>query len=101
MGYIYSNSIVVLEKFYANAEEKKIAENHAIYIMSMKDFYELSQHSRSYLIANHLCKRVIHKGSWQMKVLKYINKTATGETPAEDTKKIIKDEKITLKEKKL
>jgi len=101
VGYIYSNSIVVLEKFYANVEEKKIAENHAIYIMSMKDFYELSQHSRSYLIANHLCKRVIHKGSWQVKVLKYINKTATGETPAEDTKKLIKDEKITLKEKKL
>lgn len=101
VGYIYPNSTVVLEKFYTNADENKIADNNAVYIMSMADFYELSQHSKSYLIANHLCKRVIHKGMWQERVLKYIKRKVTGESPADETKKLIDDEKVVLKEKKL
>lgn len=101
VGYIYHNSIVVLEKFYTNAEDRKIADNNAIYIMTMKDFYDLSRHSKSYLIANHLCKRVIHKEGWQEEVRKYIKVKKEGESPAEDTKKLIEEDKVVLKEKKL
>lgn len=101
VGYIYSNSLVILEKFYDNAEDVKIADNQAIYIMSMKDFYDLSQHSKSYLIANHLCKRVIHKRNWQERVSKYINKKSPKDSPTTDTKKLILDNKVIVKEKKI
>ena len=101
VGYIYSNSLVVLEKFYDNAEKSQIADNEAIYIIGMRDFYELSQHSKSYLIANHLCRRVIHKGMWQEKVLEYINKKDTGYTPVADTNHLISEQKLFVKEKKL
>lgn len=101
VGYIYPNSLVVLEKFYSNSEKKKIAENEAVYILSMSDFYELSHHSKSYLIANHLCHRVIHKEGWQERVLRYIRRKVSGKNPAEDTQKLIKDQKVTLKEKVL
>lgn len=101
VGYIYQNALVVLEKFYDNAKNSKIADNEAIYIIGMRDFYELSQHSKSYLIANHLCKRVIHKGLWQEKVLEYINKKNTGYTPVADTNQLISENKLFVKEKKL
>ncbi len=101
VGYIYPNSIVVLEKFYADVDKKKIAENEAIYILTMADFYELSQHSKSYLIANHLCHRVIHKDGWQQRVLRYIKRRILGANPADDTNKLIGQKKISLNEKKL
>ncbi len=101
VGYIYPNSLVILDKFYDNAKNSKIADNEAIYIMEMRDFYELSQHSKSYLIANHLCKRIIHKGLWQEKVLKYINKKDTRYSPVSDTNQLISEKKLFVKEKKL
>ena len=101
VGYIYPNSLVVLEKFYDNAEKKKIADNQAIYILSMKDFYDLSQHSKLYLIANHLCSRVIHKRNWQERVLKYINTNNEESSPVEDTHKLIRENKVVVVEKKL
>ncbi len=101
VGYIYPNSIVVLEKFYSNADKKKIAENEAIYILSMADFYELSRHSKSYLIANHLCHRVIHKEGWQARVLRYIKRKVLGQNPSDDTNELIVQKKVTINEKKL
>lgn len=99
VGYIYSNALVVLEKFYSNVDESKIAENEAIYVISMGDFYELSQHSKTYLIANHMCNRVIHKKGWQERVLAYINRKTRGNNPADDTHKLMDEKKITLNEK--
>lgn len=101
VGYIYSNSLVILEKFYDNAEKAKIADGEAIYIISMEDFYDLSRHSKSYLITNHLCKRVIHKGRWQEKVLHYINKKDNPVSPVGETNRLMKDNKVFMIEKKL
>ncbi len=101
IGYIYSNSIVVLEKFYENSEKTKIADNNAIYIMNMRDFYELSQHSKPFLTANHLCRRVIHKKNWQDRVLKYINIDRTNSGPEKVTQQLIADNKVVIKERKL
>lgn len=100
VGYIYANSLVILEKFYDNVAKSIIASNEAVYVMSMKDFYDLSQRSKSYLIANHLCHRVIHKGNWQERVLEYINKDGRNMSPVEDTNRLIAEKKILVKEKK-
>lgn len=101
VGYIYSNSLVVLERFYKDAEETKITSNEAIYILKMQDFYELSKHSKLYLIASPLSKRVYHRGLWQERVLEYINKKEPWLSPAEDTQKLILEKKVFLEEKKL
>lgn len=101
VGYIYSNGLVILEKFYSNVEEKKIADNEAIYVIRMGDFYELSRHSKSYLIANNLCNRVIHKKGWQARVLGYIKRKRLGNNPSADTNKLITEKKVILNEKTL
>lgn len=75
IGYIYSNGTVVLEKFFEDYEKGIIAKNQAIYVMHIDDFYNLSKLSKNKIIANKLCKRFIHKGDWQSRVLKEINKT--------------------------
>lgn len=72
-GYLYDNGIVVLEKFFENHKQTRVAVNEAIYVMNMENFLELSQRSKSNIIDNHLCNRYIHKGNWQEKVLKEIN----------------------------
>ena len=91
VGYIYANSLVVLEKFYDNADTAKIADNNAIYIVSMSDFYELSQHSKTYLMTSPLCKRVTHKGVWEERVLEYINRKNGIESPNYATNQLIED----------
>lgn len=101
VGYIYSNSTVVLDKFYSNVESNKIAENEAVYIMTMSEFYELSRHSKTYLIINHLCKRVIHKGCWQERVLKYIHRKIDEESPEVSVKKLMKENKVNMIQKDL
>lgn len=100
VGYIYDNSTVILERFYENAENKKIASNQAIYVMSMSDFYELSRHSKTYLITHELCKRIIHKGAWQDKVRKCIKRKSEEENPSVETRKLIDANKVLVNEPK-
>ena len=57
--------------------------------MNMKEFYELSKHSKSYLIENRICKRIIHKGLWQDRVREEIMKEHDSDV-VEETKKLIR-----------
>lgn len=95
VGYIYSNSVVILEKYYDNEEKKKLAQGDAIYVLNMQDFYELSRYSKTHLIANHLCNRVYHRGNWQEKVLKYINRE-TNLSPVSPTNDLLKKKLIMI-----
>lgn len=74
IGYIYSNGTVVLEKFFENSATGKVAQNQAIYIMSIQNFHTLTQLSKNEIISQKLCKRFIHKGNWQEKIIVEINK---------------------------
>lgn len=73
IGYIYSNGTVVLEKFFENSATGKVAKNQAIYIMSIQNFHTLTQLSKNEIISQKLCKRFIHKGNWQEKIITEIN----------------------------
>lgn len=73
IGYIYSNGMVVLEKFFENSNIGKLAQNQAIYIMNIEEFYSLTKLSKNEIISKKLCKRFIHKGDWQQRVLNVIN----------------------------
>ena len=94
-GYIYSNGIVILERFYENAKKCIIASEQAIYCMTIQDFYTLSKLSKSNIIANNLCKRFIHKGDWQKKVQDVINVKSQIVT-AKELDKLIQQGSVTI-----
>jgi hypothetical protein len=50
IGYIYSNGVVLFEKFYENEKTGRIAKNSATYVMNIYNFLELSKLSRSEII---------------------------------------------------
>lgn len=95
IGYIYTNGIVVLDRFYDDVSQSKLADGHAVYIMEMNDFYRLSQLSKTELIQNELCHRVIHRGDWQSRVLSYIEQDRKSANPSEQVKFLVKENKIT------
>ena len=97
IGFIYSNGLVILDKFYNNAEAGKLADGEAIYVMNMNEFYELSRYSKSTLIENKLCRRIIHKGNWQERLKKVIESSKKTDV-VKDTNKLIKEKKLIKEE---
>lgn len=70
---VFSNGMVVLDKYYDNAKTGRVSKGDAAYIMTLDQFYVLSHYDRSYLSGNRLCKRVYHTKGWQETILEYIN----------------------------
>lgn len=98
IGFVYSNGRVVLDKFYDDAESGKLADGHAIYAMSIQEFYELSRLSKSQIIRSKLCNRYIHKGNWMDKVLQREIMLETGVDPSVEVKQLIKKCQVVLPE---
>lgn len=73
IGFIYSNGIVVMDKFYNNDKTGSLSYGDAIYVMDIKNFYTLSILSKSDLMRNEFCRRYIHSGNWQERVKREIN----------------------------
>lgn len=73
IGFIYPNGKVILDKFYDNEKSGKIAEDKAIYVMNIEDFYRLSQFPRRVLMKDSKVKRYYHNGSWQDRILSEAN----------------------------
>ena len=95
IGFIYHNGKVILDKFYENAEEGKLADGEAIYVMNMEDFYRLSQFPKSVLIKDPRVDRIIHAGAWQDRVLDVISKNnSTKEATDKEVKRLLKENKI-------
>lgn len=101
VGFIYANGLVILEQFYEDVEKLRIADKKAIYVMEMEDFYELSKHSKPYLAANHLCRKIIHRGAWQQRVLACINQKNTGLEVVSETRKLILEKNVEMVNKKI
>ena len=89
VGHIYTNGKVVLDKFFENQDTGRVAENQAIYIMDISDFYRLSSLQKQELIHNPLCKRIYHAGNWQGKIQTVIEDKRKSKT-AEELKELIK-----------
>lgn len=95
---VFSNGIVVLDKYFDNAKTGRVSKGDAAYIMTLDQFYVLSHYGRSYLSGNNLCKRVYHRGEWQKKVLEYINTNIPNiNTPLEMKKLFLTNEISTNK----
>lgn len=93
IGYIYSNGAVILEKFFENSETGKLANNQAIYVMDISEFYNLTNLSKTTIIANKLCKRFIHKGNWQEKIQKEISRE-NNNSPVHIIDQLLSTEKV-------
>ena len=93
IGYIYSNGAVILEKFFENSETGKLANNQAIYAMDISEFYNLTNLSKTTIIANKLCKRFIHKGNWQEKIQKEISRE-NNNSPVHIIDQLLSTEKV-------
>jgi len=89
IGYIFTNGLVVLDKFYDNPKKGKVSKGDAIYYMDVQDFYELSRYPKKELMKNEKVKRVIHRGNWQDEIMRVINKTGDGMQTSEEMKKLI------------
>ena len=90
MAYVHSNVKIVLEKYFDNASTGRVSTGDAIYIMDSGDFHRLSQLSKRELIESGQCKRVIHRGNWQSRVLEEI-KTGDGKANiSKDYKELVK-----------
>ena len=94
IGYIYKNGKVFLERFYESTSPLKIASGQAIYVMNMDEFYQLSQYSKTQLIRDRLCKRFIHKGNWQERVLIELQKDNSNVDTVEVIKKLVKTNQV-------
>lgn len=77
IGFIYSNGLVVFEKFYEN---KKPCINNATYVMDIKEFVYFSSLSKPEIIdfikdhGNDKVKRVFHTIHWDKNIIREIHK---------------------------
>ena len=83
-AFVYSNGVVVLEKFWENEETKRPARECATYVMDIDNFSEMSKVSKIDLITymhenpNLKVKRIFHTtiNNWQRNLYQAINGTS-------------------------
>lgn len=90
IGYIFSNGIVILDKFYDNVEKGKVSKGDAIYYMKIEDFYRLSHYPKKELMKMPEVGRIIHKGNWMDTIRNIISQNGDGMKTSTETKKLIK-----------
>ena len=97
VAYVHSNGKIVLEKYFENANTGRVSTGDAIYIMDSDDFHRLSQLSKRELIESGQCKRVIHRGNWQSRVMDEIRSDDSNKSTGRDYKELVKISSDTTK----
>lgn len=88
VAFIYSNGEVIMEKFFNDYANCIPTVNEAIYNVNVADFETLSRLKKTALIKDKRCRRIIHKGDWEAKGQKIIDRPSTQETE-EEVKQLI------------
>ncbi len=96
IGYILSNGLVVLDKFFQNSKKGIVSKGDAIYCMNIEDFYRLSNYPKSVIRKDKNVICIEHRNGWQEKLSNIINhRDFTFKTKEEveelQTKKLIKE----------
>lgn len=89
IAYIYPNGEILMEKFFNDKANCIPTINEAIYNVQVPDFERLSKLSKTTLIKENGCKRIIHSGDWEERSQSIIDKPAIRESE-EQIKKLIK-----------
>lgn len=92
IGYIFSNGIVILDKFYDNVEKGKVSKGDAIYYMKIEDFYRLSRYPKRELMKMPEVGRIVHKGIWMDNIRTIINQSGDGMKTSIEARQLIKKE---------
>ena len=99
IGYIFSNGIVILDKFYENVEKGRVSKGDAIYYMKIEDFYRLSHYPKRELMKMPEVGRVIHRGDWMETIKKIISQTGDGMNTTKETNKLMQKKYIKVDNK--
>jgi hypothetical protein len=98
IGYIYKNGKVVLDRYYHNPDNGRLAYGDAVYSMNVEDFYNISHYPRKVikkiLLFDPSIERVEHRDGWQDKVRSIIEKDNDKSKTVEEIKELIKRKKI-------
>ena len=97
VGYIFSNGMVVLDKFYQNYKKGVVSKGDAIYCMRIEDFYRLSQFPKSILRKDSNVISIVHRKGWQEKVLEVIKQKGNGIETEEEVNKLLNKNLVTKK----
>lgn len=90
IAFIYPNGEVIMEKFFNDYANCIPTINEAIYNLKVVDFETLSKLKKTALIKDKRCNRIIHKGDWESKGRKIIERPTTQESEEEVKKLILK-----------
>lgn len=96
LAYFYPNGTVIMEKFFDDYAESMPTKNEAIYTLKVRYFETLSKLSKTKLMKDERCTRIIHSGNWEERVKKLIDVEPTEESTNEVQKVLTR-----LKEKQV
>ena len=105
IGYIYSNGVVVFEKFYKSIENHEPSTSNATYVMTFNNFVEMSKKTKTDIMAyikngGTDVRRVYHTNKWIDKMIAIITGKTYDEKTMERIDKLISEGKISKKSNK-
>ena len=95
IAYIYANGEVLMEKFFDDYANCIPTKGEAIYNIKVADFETLSRKTKTALIKDKKCRRIIHTGNWEERGQEILDRPST-KTTEEQVKQLV----LKLKAKK-
>lgn len=95
-GFVLKNGTIILDKYFDNYNNNKVAYGSAIYIMNTENFFDLIKNKRSVLRQSNKCIHIDHNNGWQQKVLTNIEELSSKKTDVNKFKLIIKEKHMTV-----
>ena len=104
IGYIYSNGVVVFEKFYKSIDNHEPSTSNATYVMNFNNFVQMSKLTKTDIMAyikngGTDVRRVYHTNKWVDKMIAIITGKTYDEKAMEKIDRLISEGKISKKKK--
>lgn len=104
VGYIYSNGVVVFEKFYKSIENHEPSTSNATYVMTFNNFVQMSKLTKTDIMTyikngGTDVKRVYHTNKWIDKMISIITGKTYDEKAMDKIDRLINEGQISKKKK--
>lgn len=104
IGYIYSNGVVVFEKFYKSIDNHEPSTSNATYVMNFNNFVQMSKLTKTDIMAyikngGTDVRRVYHTNKWVDKMIAIITGKTYDEKAMEKIDRLISEGKISKRKK--
>ena len=104
VGYIYSNGVVVFEKFYKSIDNHEPSTSNATYVMNFNNFVQMSKLTKTDIMAyikngGTDVRRVYHTNKWVDKMVSLITGKTYDEKAMDRIDKLINEGQISKKKK--